>query len=605
MTCRVTPAPMFTRDLFPPSTAMSRLRALIGRYYLLVIAVLIGVSLLLMNRGPGIPYLVLAAALLLAIVMRERDIAQRIETQIDIALAELNEKNRMLLMTEATAHVGHWRLDFADDTIFWSDETYAIHGWTGDAPPPLAEAIDLFHEDDREGVANAVQTARETGQPYVFQARLIRPDGTMRHTEAVAQVETGPDGTPTGLFGVFADRTDEVAMRHDLVAARDKARAAVGAKANFLAKMSHEIRTPMNGVIGFADLLLTTDLTDEQRHHAELIADSGKALTLLLNDILDLSKIEAGELAINGKAIDLHHLLNQNIRLVEPQAREKNVHLELSIADDVPRHIIADPLRVRQVLGNLLNNAVKFTDVGFVAMDVTVRADTLEFAVRDSGIGIAIKRQAHIFDAFTQSEADTAAQRGGTGLGLTICRQLAAKMDGDLTVTSKRGKGSVFTFTMPLKHAQAQPTPPITKPDRNERSATPGHRVLLAEDYDINQMLVAAMGQQCGLQLDIADNGEEAVHMVEDAARNDRPYALVLMDLQMPVMGGLGATRIIRERGFRADDLPIVALTANAFPDDITACLEAGMQSHLAKPLTLQSFELELRRWLPKTAIAA
>ncbi|WP_181815691.1 ATP-binding protein [Alteripontixanthobacter maritimus] len=523
-----------------------------------------------------------------------------------VRLIRLEEENRLLLMTEATAHIGHWRVDFRSDDVFWSDETFRIYGLLPGEEPDLEAAIAAFHPEDRELVGTAVETARATGKPFNFQARLVRPDGELRITESIALVEYGPDGEPAAIFGVFADRTDEVKLRNELVAARDAADAAGRSKSAFLANMSHEIRTPMNGVVGFADMLLRSDLPEQQHRYAGLIAESGKTMMQLLNDILDLSKIEAGEMTVAKTVVDLPHLVKQCMRLIEPQAREKGLAVEMFVDPSVPQNYLGDPLRIRQILCNLLNNAIKFTGSGSVGLSITTTDDEVIIRVTDTGIGIAPDRQEMIFSAFTQADVTTAAEHGGTGLGLAICQQLTQMMDGEIALESTPGIGSTVTITLPALYGKVE----HADGSRNVAAVASGarfagHRVLLAEDYDINQMLMAAMAADCGLDLDIAGDGSEAVAMVGKAAAEGRPYALILMDLQMPKLCGIDAARVLRDTGYDARDLPIVALTANAFPEDIDACLAAGMQAHLAKPLSFETFTRETGRWLAQDRRAA
>lgn len=526
-------------------------------------------------------------------------------------LDELQEKNRLLLLTEAVAHTGHWRLELANDTLLFSPETCAIYGLPAGQTPSLETAINSFHPDDRETVAGHVSNARETGEDYIFQARLVNTLGELRHVESRGMVEKSQDGQIVALFGVLIDRTDETALRAELTDARDAAESAMQAKSQFLANMSHEIRTPMNGVIGFADLLLRGDLTEEQRQQIQLIAESGKAMTLLLNDILDLSKIEAGELSIGVEQVALHHIARHAIRVVEPAAREKNIGLNLQIDDDVPDAILGDGLRLRQVLLNLLGNAVKFTDRGMVSLAVRRVGTDLECTIRDTGIGIPADRIEAIFGDFVQIGTTASSQRGGTGLGLAISARLAGLMGGTLTADSIIGAGSTFILRIPLNAIDpataavanralvGQAEELCTEQTCGEMDVKlGGGRVLLAEDYDINQMLIAAMAEKAGITLVIAENGREAVRMVHEAALADDPFALVLMDMQMPEMDGITATRELRRLGYNAKSLPIVALTANAFPEDIQNCLAAGMQAHCSKPLTMNRFEQILRRWL-------
>lgn len=517
-------------------------------------------------------------------------------------LDELQEKNRLLLLTEAIAQTGHWRIELKNDELFFSPETFVIYGLPAGQAPSLEAAINIFHPDDREALSNHVLHARNTGEGYVFQGRLIHPSGDIRHVETRGMVEKSKDGEIIALFGVLIDRTDEVALLDELTDARDAAETAVQAKSQFLANMSHEIRTPMNGVIGFADLLLRGDLTAAQRQQTELIAESGKAMILLLNDILDLSKIDAGELTVGRERVALHHIARHAVRVVEPASREKNIGLTFEIDDDVPEAIFSDGLRLRQILLNLLGNAVKFTDRGGVSLTVRRMGAMLEFRIKDTGIGIPNDRLEAIFDDFVQVGTTVSGQRGGTGLGLAISAQLARLMGGTLTAESVIGAGSSFILRIPLDIANAVGARPQTaaeasasyKVDHN----TTG-RVLLAEDYDINQMLIAAMAEEAGIELEIAEDGAQAVRMVKDAADAGDPYVLVLMDMQMPIMDGIGAAQELRRKGFTPTDLPIVALTANAFAEDIEHCLNAGMQAHCSKPLSMDRFEQILRRWIP------
>ncbi|MGB3794883.1 MAG: ATP-binding protein [Alteraurantiacibacter sp.] len=518
------------------------------------------------------------------------------------AIADLTERNRLLRMTEENANVGHWRMDFATDELFWSDQTYKIYGLAQEQLPTLQGAIDAFHHEDRHSIADAVETARLSGKPYRVGARLIRPDGTIRHTEVVARVEFDSNGSPAAIFGIFVDRTDETLMRENLIDARNEAEASGAAKASFLAKMSHEIRTPMNGIVGFADLLLKEELEAHQRRMAELIAESGKSLTLLLNDILDLSKIEAGETVIRKEPIDTGHIARQVARLFEPQVREKGLNLQVYVSPDVPTNLLGDDLRLRQILSNLLGNAIKFTERGKVEIRVEVICNQLHCKVIDTGIGIPETARNKIFEPFTQSDAKVEERYGGTGLGLAICRQLATLMSGLLDLESVEGQGSEFTIILPIEYAPLRSVVPV-KPARSK--VKEHQRILLAEDYDINQYLIAEMAKTAGVDLDIAEDGEQAVRLVRDAEAQGSQYAVVLMDMQMPVLDGVAATRKIRSMGMDADRLPIIALSANAFPDDIEECLDAGMQGHLAKPLGYDAFVGEISRWLETSSLAA
>jgi signal transduction histidine kinase/DNA-binding NarL/FixJ family response regulator len=397
----------------------------------------------------------------------------------------------------------------------------------------------------------------------------------------------------------IARRTE---LEAELIAARASAEAAASAKSSFLANMSHEIRTPMNGVLGFADLLLHADLPPEQQRQAQMIVDSGRAMMRLLNDILDLSKIEAGQMQVAAETVELRHALRNCIKLVRPAAEQKGLELCFEVAPELPAFVQIDGLRLRQIVLNLVGNAVKFTGSGGVTVRARyagVEADTLEIAISDTGMGIAPERLPAIFEEFVQAEQSTAKRFGGTGLGLPISKRLAELMGGSLSAESTHGRGTTFLLRLPLIEAdEALPEAQGTSAELPE--ARPLH-ILLAEDHDVNQALMQAMLAQLGHRMTIAADGSQAVTAVLQAHNEGVPFDLVLMDMQMPVLDGVQAARELRAAG---QGLPIIALTANAYADDVAACLAAGMQAHLAKPVQVAELARTIVRWTPVQPIA-
>ncbi|WAT18346.1 PAS domain-containing protein [Aurantiacibacter sp. MUD11] len=522
-----------------------------------------------------------------------RDISDRTNDELrsEEERARLRESTRLLQMAEAMANVGHWKVDLVSGSLFWSHEVYKIHGVPANFIPSLEKAVEFYHPEDREIVQRALERAIDQMEDFSFQARIVRPDGTLRHVVSVGQCEESVAGEVVGVVGVFKDITDTFAAARELQEARDKAEAAVAAKSAFLANMSHEIRTPMNSVIRFAELLANSGLNRDQQGQARQIIESSHSMMPLLNDLLDFSKVEAGRLELREKATDLPHLLRGSRALVEPDAEAKGVRCELVVASDVPRWIRADKLRLRQIILNLLSNAVKFTDSGTVTLVAEVAEGVdgplLNLAVRDTGIGIAGGKLDAIFGHFEQATPDIHGRFGGTGLGLAISRELALLMGGTLTVESELQEGSCFTLSVPLVTTSASAAA------RDEGTQlTPlvqGARVLVAEDNDVNQLLMTAMLDKLGVEHGIAGNGAAAVEQVRSAEGAGKPYDLVLMDIQMPEVDGYEATRLLRGSGFDLHRLPIVALTANAFPEDRERVLDAGMQDHLAKPISLQA----------------
>ncbi len=441
-------------------------------------------------------------------------------------------------------------------------------------------------------------------------------EGRPVYLEADCRVARSPAGAAiSGVVVAVRDVTDRVELEALLTHAREAAEQAAQVKSDFLANMSHEIRTPMNGVLGFAEMMLDSDLPAEQRRFAELIVQSGRSMMMLLNDILDLSKIEAGQFTIDEGPVDLHATLAECAALHRPDAARKGLDLvfacdcgdnEGHALDESLRHwIITDGLRLRQIILNLLGNAVKFTKAGTIHLSYRLEGDQVSIAVRDSGIGIASDRLESIFIPFNQSGGDISRQFGGTGLGLSISRKLADLLGGTITVASELAAGSCFTLTLPLRLVppQARPAPPpipvepVTLP--------PAARILLAEDHDVNRLLMCKMLERCGQNVAIAYDGTEAISMVIDSMLRGRAFDLVLMDVQMPGCDGYAAARAIRSEGIGPDVLPIIALTANAFPHDIAAARAAGMQAHLAKPIMITDLARTLQRWLPTRIIDA
>jgi signal transduction histidine kinase/ActR/RegA family two-component response regulator len=376
--------------------------------------------------------------------------------------------------------------------------------------------------------------------------------------------------------------------------ARFQAEAANRAKSLLLANMSHEIRTPMTGVLGFADLLSSTPLAPRQREYVEMIRSSGKALLTLINDILDFSKVEAGKLTIEKAPFDVRHIVEQSVGLLAVQAAEKHLRLYFHVDPSTPAFVLGDSVRVRQVLVNLVGNAVKFTAAGEVSLAVSaVPHDNgrvrLSFVVRDTGPGIPLEDQDRIFESFSQVDASTTRKYGGTGLGLAISKLLAAEMGGVLRLESRPGCGAAFFFTIPADVAENQAA---TLPSEERRLGDlPRLRIAVAEDNPVNRMLARAMLERLGYQADMAEDGSELL----DRMRSES-YDVILMDMHMPGMDGLEATRRIR-RDWPADRQPrIVAMTAAAFPEDRARCLAAGMDDYVAKPVGSEELARVLRR---------
>jgi len=380
--------------------------------------------------------------------------------------------------------------------------------------------------------------------------------------------------------------------------ARLRAEAADRAKTVMLANMSHEIRTPMSGIIGFADLLAATPLSSGQQDYVENIRSSAYALLALINDILDLSKIEAGRLELESAPVDLKRLVEDAVGLLAVRAAEKHLRLVFTIDPSAPAAILSDSARLRQVLVNLLGNAAKFTDRGGVSLSVAATMEKdgshrIDFAVSDTGPGIPAEHRERIFESFRQVDASISRKFGGTGLGLAICRSIVQQMGGAIEVESRVGSGSTFRFWIPARAVARSEVAAVRKPGiaGARSSGLAPLRVLVAEDNPVNRKLAQAVLRELGYQPDFALNGVEALDRI---AVHD--YDVVLMDVQMPEMDGLEATRRIR-REHPAERQPrIVAMTAAAFPEDRKLCLDAGMDDYVSKPMNMEELIAALGR---------
>lgn len=479
--------------------------------------------------------------------------------------------NDCMLLSDGSGKV-IWANDAFFKTTRWSAERLI-----GRYPSEFLENSSVSIE-----IKQALEQAIEKGEPLRIDMQMrVQEDQPIWHDLNLVPV-AGEDGQIEFIIVVQRDVTAAREHAHALEQARNAAEEGARIKSEFLATMSHEIRTPMHGIIGMADLLEETIQTPAQRDYTDTIRSSAQALLAIINDVLDLSKLEAQKVELHPVCFDLTACLRESVRLIAPQAREKGLSLELKLKPGLPRYVRADDGRLRQILINLIGNAVKFTETGRITVHAEAQREdgqlVLQIAVSDTGIGIAEDKQSLIFERFSQAESTTTRQFGGTGLGLAISSDLARAMGGGITVQSELGKGSCFTLRLQAEPQEMPDNGSDEGPVLPDLQQLEGFHILVADDNQVNRMLIRKLLAALPVTISFAHDGQQAVDMTE-AIRPD----LVLMDMSMPVLNGLEATRAIRAAGGRQPR--IIALTANTFASDRAACKAAGMDGFLSKPI--------------------
>jgi PAS domain S-box-containing protein len=529
------------------------------------------------------------------VIEQLRDITS--QKAAELALKDSEERYRLLVDTSPDGICLH-----SDGKVVFVNAAGAKI--LGASSPELLLGSSVYDYFDPCGIlaAEGMKTTTEYGDAEPLTEEMIkRMDGSFVNAEAVSLPFKSYQGKPS-VQVVFRDITERKRSEEQLRAAKDAAEAAAQAKSEFLANMSHEMRTPMNAVIGLTGLLLDEDLTINQREYLETIRSSGDALLSIINNILDLSKIESSVTELEYQPFYLPSCLKESLSQVAAEAANKGLRITYNLSEDTPRSIISDPTRLRQILVNLLDNAVKFTKEGEVSISVSCAQKDdgeyeIHFAIKDTGIGIPADKMDRLFQAFSQIDASTTRRYGGTGLGLAISKKLAELMGGRIWVDSELGHGSTFHITIRARAAIIESIPAdkpvsIIETDLQEK----GHketddcslRILLAEDNIVNQMVALQMLNKLGYRADVAGNGIEVLQNLER-----QKYDVILMDVLMPEMDGLEATRRIRQRWPR--DPKIIAMTASVLKGDREICFASGMDGYISKPTKIEDLKAVLR----------
>ncbi|WP_421923578.1 PAS domain S-box protein [Maricaulis maris] len=519
-----------------------------------------------------------------------QDISERREREEELRLISTR-----LEVALNSSGIGVWDVCPTTNEYHWDEGSRSLFNIPdGAANPSPADWVAGIHPDDRDAVAAGLAEAYKTKTQLKREYRYARPDGSFRHIRSLGVYRERLDAPPI-LTGVHMDMTADIEQAAALDMARERAESASLAKSEFLANMSHEIRTPLNGVLGMTQILQMTELTSKQASHVETIRNSGQALADLIDDILDISKIESGMIELEKRSFEMRGLVAMVGDIMQLRAKEKQLELDVALSSDVARFVVGDEKRIRQVLINIIGNAIKFTDSGAVSVEIRVgEGDSIDFRVTDTGPGIETENLAAIFDRFAQADNSITRKYGGTGLGLAICHELVSLMGGEIGVDSVVGEGSTFWFTLPLPadHTWVANTAPA-RSSAVANAGEVGRRVLVVDDVQANLMVIAALLQHNRYDVMTAVNGQEALDMLDA-----NTFDAVLMDIQMPVMAGDEAIRRIRASDASYAGIPIFALTADATRATRELCARIGATGYFTKPLNLPDVLEALRREL-------
>ncbi|QJR37933.1 ATP-binding protein [Gemmatimonas groenlandica] len=549
--------------------------------------------------------------------VRTREALEAQRFLAETSYGELQRTSGMLEDAQSVARMGSWSFDFASGQIEWSREIFRLFGRNPqDGVPGYEHVMADYFPADALRLHEAVQRTSAEGTPYSLVLRTARGANDVRYVRADGRTRRDEHGHVSGVFGTVMDVTAAVEREEALQLAQERAEAASRSKSEFLANMSHEIRTPLTAILGYTDLLrdeaIRQGAPDEQLQSMGTIRRAGEHLLSVINDILDLSKIEAGRMAIEQVEMDLPRVLYDVDSLMRSRAAQKGVQLQTRLLTPMPERVLSDPTRVRQILMNLIGNAAKFTSHGYV--DIQVDQTTLDgapavrIAIVDTGPGMTPEQAAMLFQPFVQADTSVTRRHGGTGLGLTISRRLASLMGGDVQlVQSTPGEGSTFAVVLPLLAVEGTrqvedlraciSTSPAPTDTAAHAVALQG-RILLAEDGEDNQLLISHHLRKAGAEVVVAEHGQRALDLIIEADAAGAPFRLLVSDMQMPEMDGYTLARTLRAQH---NTIPIIALTAHAMAEDRQKCLDAGCDDYASKPIDRGALIATCAHWMQRT----